>query len=156
MSAFMIAIFLCQNPKIWYITSFEFDSTSRDCFSHWLVSNLFCFLRVPQAGASIAMSWKMWVTWLCISHVCLCLSVNTLPSQAILVSESEYVRSELLVLQNNLKVLEERGFTIEKDIRVAMAEGSTALLSWPLFMFVLALFVCMPPPPWPGLGLLAL
>lgn len=51
--------------------------------------------------------------------------------QAILVSESEYVRSELLILQKNLKVLEERGFTIERDIRVAMAEGSTALyLSW--------------------------
>ena len=69
----------------------------------------------------------MAVCTLCDMCVCLlCLSANTLSFQAILVSESEYVRSELLILQKNLKVLEERGFTIERDIRVAMAKGSTS------------------------------
>ena len=44
-------------------------------------------------------------------------------SQEILKSESEYVRTELTVLQQKLRQLEERAFTIEKDIREAMATG---------------------------------
>ena len=44
-------------------------------------------------------------------------------SQEILKSESEYVRSELMGLQQQLRQLEERALSIERDIREAMATG---------------------------------
>ena len=45
--------------------------------------------------------------------------------QDILVSQSDYVKSELMILHQQLKPLEERAGLIEKEIREAMAKGQT-------------------------------
>ena len=46
--------------------------------------------------------------------------------QDILVTQSEYVKGELIRLRKNLQDLEDRAGNIETDIRNAMSEGSTA------------------------------
>ena len=44
--------------------------------------------------------------------------------QAILVSTSDYVKNELLLIQRDLRPLEERAATVESEIREAMGEGT--------------------------------
>ena len=50
--------------------------------------------------------------------VCVCV-------QDILVTQSEYVRGELVTLRTQLQTLEARATNIEADIRNAMSEGKT-------------------------------
>ena len=50
--------------------------------------------------------------------------------QDILVTQSEYVKGELIHLRRSLQDLEDRAGNIETDIRNAMSEGSRA---YPVF-----------------------
>lgn len=42
-------------------------------------------------------------------------------------TQSDYVKNELLTLQQQLRPLEERTLGVEKDLREAMAKGRTCL-----------------------------
>ncbi len=53
-----------------------------------------------------------------------CLPINA-SLQDMLVTQSEYVRSELMQLKGQLEVLEERANNIEADIRNVMSEGQS-------------------------------
>lgn len=50
----------------------------------------------------------------------------TVHIQDILVTQSEYVKGELIRLRQSLQDLEDRAGNIETDIRNAMSEGSAA------------------------------
>ena len=53
--------------------------------------------------------------------------------QEILKSESEYVRTELMSLQQQLRQLEDLAASIEKDIKEAIAKGKQSFLSFSSF-----------------------
>ena len=57
---------------------------------------------------------------LCIHNIC----VNP---QDILVTQSEYVKEELIHLRQSLQELEDRAGTIETDIRIVMSEGAVCI-----------------------------